>query len=180
MAAIDPARVRAYLAAGDNATTNAAKGKALEDLIAYVFECVPGVVVTVRNQMNAFDAEEIDVAFWNDGLAAGLRLFDHLLLVECKNWSSPIGYPEVALFNQKLRGRGRPLGILVAAHGITGDPESLKNAHSVLAQALVEQREILVLTRAELEQLVDTDELVSLLKRKRAQLAVAGTIIDLP
>lgn len=64
-------------------------------------------------------AQEIDVAFWNEGDPAGL--FAHIILVECKNWSSPAGLP---------------LGIFVAAAGITGDPSNLTAAHSVLAHTL--------------------------------------------
>lgn len=135
--------------------------------------------MTARNKLNAFSTEEIDVAFWNEGDPAGLRMFDHLILVECKNWSGPAGYPELAVFNDKLQSRGRPMGILVAAAGITGDPAALTAAHSVLARALAQGREILVITRLEIEQLTDTDELVLLLKRKRAQLAVSGTIFGL-
>jgi hypothetical protein len=106
-------------------------------------------------------------------------LFDHIILVECKNWSSPAGYPELELFNGKLQRRGRPLGIFVAAAGITGDPSSLTAAHSVLAHALERGREILVMTREEIEKLTDTNDLVLLLKQKRAQLAVSGTIFEL-
>ena len=94
--------VASLLAARDSATTAAACGRALEDLIAYLVEQVPGIAVTTRNRVNAFEAEEIDVAFWNEGDPTGLRMFDHILLVECKNWSSPIGYPELAIFNDKL------------------------------------------------------------------------------
>lgn len=36
---------------------------------------MPGVSVTARNALNAFQAEEIDVAFWNEGDPAGLRMF---------------------------------------------------------------------------------------------------------
>jgi hypothetical protein len=43
---------------------------------------VPGVSVTARNALNAFQAEEIDVAFWNEGDPAGLRMFDRIVLVE--------------------------------------------------------------------------------------------------
>jgi hypothetical protein len=133
----------------------------------------------MRNRLNAFGAEEIDVAFWNEGEPAGLRMFDHILLVECKNWSAPTGYPELAIFNDKLQSRGRPMGILVAASGITGDPAGLTAAHSVLARALAQGREILVITRPEIEKLADTDDLVRLLKQKRAQLAVSGTIFQM-
>lgn len=47
-----------------------------------------------------------------------------------------------------------------------------------LARALIENREIIVLTRAEISALCDTNELVRLLKLKRAQLAVSGTIFQ--
>jgi hypothetical protein len=176
--AIDRTYVAKLLADGDGALTMTARGRALEDLIVYLFELVPGIILTQRNALNAFKAEEIDVAFWNEGDSAGLRLFDHILLVECKNWTARAGYPELALFNDKLRSRGRPLGIFVAAAGITGDPASRTAAHEVLNGALRESREIIVLTRREIEDLGGTDELVLLLKKKRAQLAVSGTIFQ--
>jgi hypothetical protein len=179
MTVIDQNHVEALLAAGDNATTTTGRGRALEELISYLFELIPGITVTARNELNAFMAEEIDIAFWNEGDPAGLRLFDHIILVECKNWSSPAGYPELELFNGKLQRRGRPMGIFVAAAGITGDPSSLTAAHSVLAHALERGREILVMTREEIRKLADTNDLVLLLKRKRAQLAVSGTIFEL-
>jgi hypothetical protein len=176
MTAVDGERIAALLAAGDCAATPTARGRALEELIVYLFGLVPGITVTARNELNAFDAEEIDVAFWNDRHEDGLRLFDKIILVECKNWSTPVGYPELAIFHSKLQSRGRQQGILVAANGITGDPQSLTNAHSVLARALAEKCEILVLTRYEIEQLTDTTQLTHLLKQKCAQLAVSGTI----
>jgi hypothetical protein len=180
MAHIDTGHICEMLNRGDHATTNAEKGRVLEDLIAYLFELIPGVSVTARNTMNAFDAEEIDIAFWNDGDVDGLRLFDHLLLVECKNWSTPVGYPELAVFYDKLQSRGRPIGILIAAQGITGDRQLRTAAHEVLVRALANGHEILVLTRRELEQLQSTDQLVTLLKQKRAQLTVSATIYELP
>lgn len=176
MVAIDQGMVAALLAEGDAATTPIARGNALEKLIVYVFGLIPGIALSAQNQMNAFYAEEIDVAFWNDGADDGLRLFDHILLIECKNWSSPVGYPELAVFKDKLDSRGRPMGILVAANGITGTHTEKNRAHSVLARALADHQEIIVITRDEIESLTDTSELVYLLKQKRAQLAVSGTI----
>jgi hypothetical protein len=176
MPEIDRGRIMKMFDDGDNADSNAAKDRALEELIVYLFGLVPGITLVARNEMNAFDAEEVDVALWNEGDVGGLRQFDHLILVECKNWSTAVGYPELAVFHEKLRSRGRPLGILVATNGITGVPHQLTRAHSVLAQALAKRREILVITRYEIERLVHTDQLVRLLKLKRAQLAVSGTI----
>ena len=78
----------------------------------------------------------------------------------------------------RLTSRGRPLGTFVAAAGITGDPSARTAAHEVLGRALQQGREIIVVTRREIEGLSDTDDLVLLLKRKRAQLAVSGTIFE--
>jgi hypothetical protein len=61
--AIDRQRVAQLLADGDRATTTTARGRALEELVVYLFELVPGLSVTARNALNAFQAEEIDVAF---------------------------------------------------------------------------------------------------------------------
>lgn len=176
MTAIDQLRINTFFKIGEEAATTTARGRALDDLVAYLFGLVPGITETARNSLNAFAAEEIDVAFWNEGLAEGLRLFDHILLVECKNWAGRVGYPELAVFYDKLKSRGRPMGILVAAAGITGEESELTRAHSVLARALSQGCEIIVITRAEIEGLSDTTALVRLLKQKRAQLAVSGTI----
>ena len=173
--AIDQAEIARLFRIGEQAPTAIARGRALEELIAYLFELIPGISITARNHLNALEAEEIDVAFWNEGEPDGLRMFDHLIVVECKNWSGRVGYAELAVFNDKLTSRGGPLGILVAANGITGDPAAMTAAHSVIARALANGREILVRTRLEIESLADTDQLVRMLKRKRAQLAVAGT-----
>jgi hypothetical protein len=180
MTPIDRQRVAALWSRGDQAATYVERGRALEDLIAYIFGLIPGLSVAARNTMNAFEAEEVDVAFWNEGLSDGLRQFDQVLLVECKNWSAPVGYEELAVFHSKLQRRGRSLGILIAAHGITGDPGRLTAAHSVLSAALTDGLEIVVVTRREIETFADTDEIVRALKQKRAQLVVSGTIFELP
>lgn len=56
--------------------------------------------------------------------------------------------------------------------------ESKKQRCARTAAALREHREIIVITRREIEDLSDTDELVLLHKKKRAQLAVSGTIFE--
>jgi hypothetical protein len=178
MASIDRGRVAAYFKRGDDAETSHEKGKALEDLIAYLFARIPGLEESARNSLNAFGAQEIDVAFWNEQVRDGLRQFDHLLIVECKNWDTPVGDGELSIFREKLRSRGRPLGILVAACGITGEPGRQNRAHQQLASCLTEGREILVVTRKEIEALGDSDQLVKLLKQKRLQLAVSGAIFE--
>src|SRR5262245_50010468 len=114
MATISRTYVQRLLRQGDNARSTTAKGRSLEDLVCYLFGKVPGITVTKRNSLNIFESEEIDVAFWNKKIARGFYFLPNIILVECKNWSSPIGSSEVSWFNEKLRARAQPFGILVA------------------------------------------------------------------
>lgn len=177
MPPIDQIVVNQYLQAGQNADTTTGKGRALEDLICYVFGQVPGISITRRNTLNAFSTEEIDVALWNEKDLDGFPFMQEIVLVECKNWSRPVGSSEVNWFDAKLRSRGLNLGVLIATQGITGNPQDRTAAHDVIAGALREQRRLIVITEDELRQLNDTDELVLLLKEKLCDLAVSGTVV---
>jgi hypothetical protein len=177
MPPIDQKTVIGLINTCQNADTMAVKGRALEDLICYVFGLVPGITITRRNTLNVFHTEEIDVALWNEKDSSGISFMESIVLVECKNWSGPVGSIEVSWFDTKLRSRGLPYGILIAAQGITGDAQDLTAAHHVIAGALREQRRLLVITANELRQLADTDALVYLIKEKLCDLAVSGTII---
>src|SRR5690606_7330958 len=101
MGVIDQATVQAFIDAGDNAPDTTTQGRALEDLICYVFEQVPGIAITRRNQMNVFNTEEVDVAFFNDRVDGGFPFLPDLILIEAKNWSVRVGSNEVAWFDTK-------------------------------------------------------------------------------
>lgn len=177
MAAIAQETVQEYVDAGTNGATTAEQGRALEDLICYVFAQVPGISITKRNEMNAFQTEEIDVALWNDGHSEGLFFLPNIILVECKNWSNSVGSAEVNWFDTKLRNRGLNFGVLVATNGITGNAVDLTAAHSIVAAALREGRRLLVVRTEELLALTDSPQLVRLIKEKLCDLAVRGTVV---
>ncbi len=177
MAAIDPNMVYGFILAGANAATTTARGRALEDLVCYVFEQVPGIAITRRNTMNTFDTEEVDVAFFNDGGPGGLAFLPDLILIEAKNWSNRVGSNEVAWFDTKVRNRGLSFGILVTTQGITGNADDLTAAHHTISMALREQRRLIVITTDELRILNSTDQLVTLIKTKLCDLALRGTIV---
>lgn len=176
MAPIARATTEAYVEAGANGATTAVQGRALEDMICYVFGQVPGIAITHRNEMNAFQTEEIDVALWNDGHADGFFFLPNIILVECKNWSNRVSSAELSWFDAKLRSRGLSFGVLVAARGITGDPADVTAAHSIVASALREGRRLVVVKSDELLALADSAELVRLVKEKLCDLAVKGTV----
>jgi hypothetical protein len=168
--------VRNVFEQSDEARTAAEKGRLLEDLMCYFFELIPGVSITKRNVLNAFNTEEIDVAIWNEQQEDGLKFLPSVILVECKNWSQAIGSQEVSYFANRLAQRGCVYGILVAARGITGEAQSLTAAHYELSTAQSKGIRILIITRQELENMVSTDRFIHLLKEKICELVVAGTV----
>lgn len=176
MARIAKTKIGNYLDVADNGATTAERGRALEELVSYVFKCVPGIGITKRNDLNVFQSEEIDVAIWNDKHPRGLAFLPNLFLIECKNWSVPVGSNEVNWFDTKLRNRGLPFGILVALNGITGDAADRTGAHQIIAAALREQRQMVVISRQEIEALSNSNQLISLVKEKLCELAVTGTL----
>lgn len=157
----------------DNTLSNDERGKALETLVSELFMAIPGLKYEQRNRLAMFGAQEIDIAIWNDQDRDGLYGFDQMFLIECKNWSSPVGSLEVAWFDTKLRMRGLDFGVLVAMQDITGSEYARTSAQAIVASALREKRSIVVITRRDLETLVDTDDLVEMLKIKRLRAAVA-------
>jgi hypothetical protein len=66
MPRVSQTRIRRYLQICDHGQTNVRRGRALENLISYLFGTIPGFSVVRRNQLNVFATEEIDVALWND------------------------------------------------------------------------------------------------------------------
>jgi hypothetical protein len=160
----------------DHGVTNQIKGRAFEDLACYIFETIPGVSIALRNQMNAYQNEEIDVAIWNDKSRHGLDFLPNVVLIECKNWSKPVSSIEVNWFCQKLASRGLDFGILIANNGITGNLDDLNAAHNTIAYHLAQKRRIVVITRAEIDILTNTAQLVHLIKEKICLLSVAGRI----
>jgi hypothetical protein len=165
-----------FIQQSNGARTSVEKGKALEDFICYVFEKVPGITVSKRNQLNTSLTEEIDIAFWNDQKPNGFRFLHHIILVECKNWSNPVGTDEVSFFIQKVQHRRLPYGILIAANGITGSSIEVNRAHQQISLALSSGHSIIVLTLEEIMELKTTNDLIQLFKEKLCELAVSGTI----
>jgi hypothetical protein len=170
--------IRRFLETGDAAATTTERGRALEDLIAYLFEEIPGISLTKRNTLNYFQTEEIDLAFWNDKDPNGLYFLPYIILVECKNWSQPVGSIEVAWFDRKLQDRGLDFGILFAASGVTGDMNEHTRANFIIATALAQKRQLIVITRAELEVISSPDEIVRLIKEKITELVVGTTVFQ--
>jgi hypothetical protein len=171
MTKIDAARTRRRLASSDQ-LEGRARGDVLEAVIADVFAAIPGVQLVNAAMKNIAQSREIDLAFTVRRSARGLEHFDPELLVECKNWDRPVGSIEVAWFVTKLRRAGVSVGVLVAANGITGDPQVPTAAYAELRDARAEGLTVVVLERAELETMESGEQLAHVLEQKRFMMKV--------
>jgi len=177
VAALDRQKIAALLADGDAATTAPEKGKKFEELIKLAFGYVPGLKFYKSNILNNAGSEEIDVAFFNNKSKSGFPFLPFLLLVECKNWSVPVGAVNVREFSTKLKHRACAHGVLVAANGITGNQQDRTAAHDAVRMALAtEGISIIVVTRAEIEAWNSAADIVDLFKLKLCELTVDGSI----
>jgi CheY-like chemotaxis protein len=95
------------------------KGKLLEDFMLLLFRSVPGFVTLEPRRRN--DREELDLVIRNESEDPVWRKESAYILVECKNWSKPVGVDEYRQFLFKLeRRRGRcRLGFFAAPQGFT-------------------------------------------------------------
>jgi len=161
----------------DENKSTAEKGRALEDLICYLFGKVPGVEITRRNTLNQFQTEETDVALWNNKAKDGFHFLPYQILIECKNWSNPVGSAEVAYFVNRLQNRGLDHGILVAVKGITGTNPGITAAHYEVAMALPRGIRIIIMTKDDIMTFGDTKAVVKLVKERLCDLVVNGTVL---
>lgn len=178
MVTISQNKIRGLFQIGDQQNgSTLEKGKALEDLICYLFGKVPGIEIARRNALNQFQTEETDIALWNNKSKAGFQFLPYQILVECKNWSGPVGSTEVSYFVSRLQNRGLDYGILIAVKGITGNNPGITAAHYEVAMALPKGIRIIILTKEEILALKDTKEVVRLVKEKLCDLVVSGTAL---
>jgi hypothetical protein len=144
-------RIKHALQLLDRAVSRIEKGRSLEALMETIFASHPSFVVANR-ALNLGD-EEIDLVVRNhvdDPFWQALR--SPLILVECKNWTAPVGTKEVRDFETKLR--DHPLaqvGIFVALNGFTGEVKS------ALLRAEREGYHICTITRTQIERLITED-----------------------
>jgi hypothetical protein len=142
------------------------RGRALEELVCYIFASIPGIFPPIRNVVDFADGGEIDIFLANKAVDAGLWFLPISVLVECKNWRERVGSEEVRVFIDRLRERACRAGIMIAAHGVTGDSGVLEAARRHIARALEQDIHVLVVTLEEIEQVNNGGAMVKLLLDK--------------
>lgn len=96
------------------------KGSKLESFFASLFHKKFGFEVVSKNLHTP--TQELDIVLKNGSKNEFLKLLNSLfILVECKNWSKPVGASEARIFESKCRdAKGKvKLGIFVAINGVT-------------------------------------------------------------
>lgn len=103
------------------ATTNETKGKTLESLANFLFNSVASLKCKYANLQTR--SSEIDLVVEYDSAKERIPLFEELgryCLVECKNWSKPVGVGPVRDFMGKLDKCKARLGVIFSKNGVTG------------------------------------------------------------
>jgi len=96
------------------------KGTKLEEFIASLFHKSFGFEVIAKNLL--VETQELDVVLKNISKNDFIKsLNTPFILIECKNWTSPVGVSEARVFESKYRESGKKvdLGIFVAINGVT-------------------------------------------------------------
>ncbi|HBI01237.1 MAG TPA: hypothetical protein PLL09_00560 [Flavobacterium sp.] len=178
MAKYSNVHIRKLLNDSDTAPTVDAKGDILEQLTVYLFDKVPGVRFHKKNVFDGVRAHELDVVFKNDKRISDLYFLDFVIIAECKNTANRLGSGGVRWFIDKLRDCGVSTGILISLSGITGVADGVSNAHSEVINAVIRDKvSVLLLSRTEIEDLKNTDELVNLLQDKILSLTIERTVL---
>jgi hypothetical protein len=98
----------------ETASTNKEKKDSLENFAELLLNTISGLRLVKKNAELA--AEEIDLLAANNWMAG----WGDPILVECKNWTKPVGSVEIVSFRHKLKSNQCRTGILIAKNGVTG------------------------------------------------------------
>jgi DNA-binding NarL/FixJ family response regulator len=113
------AEIRRTWAAARTEPDSNRKGKLLEDLMVQILTTIPGFQYASPRRRN--ELEEIDILVRNESADPLWVKESPYLLVECKNWSKPVGVAELREFTYKVEHRyGRcRVGLFVAPGGFS-------------------------------------------------------------
>ena len=121
------------------ASNNSSKGKCLEDIAYYLFSLLPGCVLR-RNLYDRAEASEYDLVISNMSPTSSLigDVFGRDFLIECKNWSRPVGAQQVGYFLFRMSLTHCRFGVIIAKKNITGKSDTTsKSTGDKYANALV-------------------------------------------
>lgn len=142
-------------------SNNIDKGKALENLAYYLFLLIPGCVPR-RNIRGDDNTHETDLVVPNHHPTSNLavELFGRNIIVECKNWETPVGVQHVGYFLHKIHLMHASFGVMFAKQGITGNSsnDDERAARQLIRRTFHEDGTLcVVITKHDLERLRDRE-----------------------
>jgi hypothetical protein len=171
-------KIAARLHQGDAATVTEEVGAALEDVVAWTLCSLPGIRILQRDFTNRGNSMELDLFLFNKHGQSPLDFLPSFLIVECKNWTAPVGSATVRDFIGKLHSTHQEVGILVAANGVTGDAADQTSANDVIREAFDRDNiKLIVLTREDIEALRSHRDIVLLLEQKYGRACLRSTSV---
>lgn len=138
----DAAKIQDFIDRGLTSRTTKEQGDALEDLVCYLLEGLPGIK-TKRNVVDRSKSCEIDVIVANCQYGWMTQYPKHFF-VECKNWGKPVDSKAVRDFAMKMEDRSVEIGVLVTANGIRGKAADITAAYQEIVLQQVKGRRIVV------------------------------------
>ena len=161
--------IRELWAAAQTETNTHRKGRLLEDLLVLLFKTVEGFkhVETRRKSPD----EEIDIFIRNespDAFWVGER--SPYIIVECKNWSTPVGPDQLVVFWNKIVNRGGRcrLGFFVATGGFT------RGYQTQAATFRKDDHLVVPVDAKDIDELVNATDRSEVLKRLHERAVMAG------
>jgi len=144
----------------------AKRWKAFKELVCAVFEAIPGMEVQAIERRPGGD--DVDMVLWNEGTDPVGEDLDRVILVECKDWSGPVGGDSVRELLQRITSRGLHSGVLVTSSGFSKD--ALEEARRSLSR---DQVRLLLLDGKALEKVASAEDARGVLKQKHAALLLS-------
>jgi hypothetical protein len=175
MAAYSKATIKKLLKIADTATTADAKGTAFEELFCYLIGKIQGITHIERNPLSAAGSEELDIVVWNEKHPDGLSSLNNIIPIECKNCVRAVSSQQVDWFISKIRRRSLDFGIIVAAEGVTGNPNRITGAYDVVSGAIQEGIRVIVITREDIESLTTSEQFIKMIQVKICKLVIKRT-----
>lgn len=130
--ALEP-ELRSTLAAALAELNAQRKGLLLEHTLQLLFQTMPGLTDARRDVRST--GQQIDVVVFNESNDALLAKQGSVFLVECKNWTSRVGTPEIRalLFKMGTYQRRCQVGIMVAVGGFSDEvlPDLLRGSKEI-------------------------------------------------
>lgn len=160
---IDRDKLKDFLNSVENAKTNDEKKKSLENLSEYLFSSIYGIKVIEKNKRT--ETSEIDLILELDHPIFGLHPFFremgcHIML-ECKNWSNPVGASIIRNFSRDMKKRKVYWGCLISKREIS------KDAKKEIKDLFIDEKiSIIHLSKKDIEDIIKGENLIELLKKK--------------